>query len=275
VEVQRYLDNLIQKFKDPDKTAQVSAQEWAEARAQIAPALRRDSGNYELQARDYLAQGQIKFLEKDYFEALQRFREGVRLMPNSAVLRYALGTTFLVGNQPNEAIEQFRAAVAQESSFALAHKALGDAYTKLGDTKNANNEYLRARTLGFRSADISAALGRNLMREPTWQQAVTELNAAAESKPTVATYLDLATCYDALKRPFAQVDALLSAIKIDPNAAEPYYKLGEIYFANNEFLKAAEAFEKYLFKAPEDPKPRRDTARLRANEARRRAESGK
>lgn len=275
VEVLRALDALLQRYKDPARSNLITAQDWGEARSLLAPVLRRDAGNSELTARDFLAEGQLLFLEKNYFEARQKFREGVRVMPNSAVLQYALGNTFLISNEPGVAIEHFRAAVSQEQSFALAHKALADAYSKMGDIKNAQAEYLRARSLGFIAPEISASLGRNLMREPTWLQAIAELSAAAERAPTGEIYLNLATCFEALKRPLSSLEAYQSAIKIEPNNAEIYYRLGELLFTLNEFNRAADSFEKYLIKAPDDPKTRRDAARQKANEARRRVETGK
>ena len=275
VEVLRNLDNLILRFKDPNRSETITAQDWNEARNQISIALRRDSGNIELQARDYLAHGQMFFLEKDYFEARKKFREGVRVLPSSSVLQYALGNTFLVSNEPNEAAECFRLAVTQEQTFALAHKALGDAYSKLGDSRNANAEYQRARQLGIVTPEIRVSLGRNLMREPTWGQAIIEFTAAAESAPSAEIYLYLATCYEAQKRPLSALESLLEAVRLDPKAADAYLRLGELYFAQNEFTRAYDSFEKYLIKAPEDPKAKRDAARQRANEARKRAESGK
>lgn len=275
VEVLRNVDNLLQRFKDPARTNQVTAQDWADVRNQIAAVIRRDPNNIELLARDYLAQGQLLFLDKKYFEAREKFREGVKAMPNFSVLQYMLGNTFLVSDEPNEALGYFRAAVTQEQSFALAHKALADAFSRLGDSKNANSEYLRARSLGFISPEISAALGRNLMREPTWLQAISELKAAADSQPTAEIYLDLATCYDALKRPLSTVEAYQEAIRANAENAEAHFRLAETYFSLNEFKRAADEYERYLILAPKDPKPKRDLARQRANEARRRAETGK
>ena len=274
VDLLRGLDGLLQRFKDPERADKVTAQEWIDARALIVPARQRDPSNIELQARDFLAQGQIYFLQKKYFEARQNFRDGLKAMPNSAVLNYALGNTFLISNEPTQAIGYYRAALAQEQNFALAQKALGDAYSKSGATKEATAAYQRARSNGYASPELSASLGRNMMREQNWQGAVNELKAATKA-PTVEIYLNLGACYEALKRIFPARDAYVDAAKLDANAAEPFYKLGELYFANNEVGAAADAYEQYLIKAPEDSASKRAGARRQADEARRRSEATK
>ncbi|NOZ83902.1 MAG: tetratricopeptide repeat protein [Epsilonproteobacteria bacterium] len=77
----------------------------------------------------------------NYNEALQAFREAVKINPDHAKAFYGIGNIHMKLARHSEAIEAFKQAISLDSNFKDAHFNLGLSYLALGQKSKALEEY--------------------------------------------------------------------------------------------------------------------------------------
>jgi tetratricopeptide (TPR) repeat protein len=101
-----------------------------------------------------------------------------------------------------------------------AHKNLGNAYGKIGDSEKAEREFLFAIQHGV--------TGKTLAR----------------------SHIGLGVTYAKRKEYESAVEHYLRAIELDPSAMEPYLNLGMLYFQQGQHEKALPYYEKVIALVP-------------------------
>src|SRR5258708_25948233 len=88
--------------------------------------------------------------------------------------------------------------------------------------------------------DSHYQLGIELVRQSRQQEAVVEFKKALQTDNDLApeTYFALGSVYENLDRIQDAIEAYSDAVKVDPNFAEAYAKLGLLYDRSAQFLKA-------------------------------------
>ena len=77
----------------------------------------------------------------NYRDAIEAFKQAIRIDPDYANARYNLGVSYSGLDLYRDAIEAFKQAIRIDPDFADAHHGLGQAYLIIGDKNSALNEY--------------------------------------------------------------------------------------------------------------------------------------
>jgi tetratricopeptide (TPR) repeat protein len=121
----------------------------------------------------------------------------VRKAPDAAVPRTFLADDLFQKNRMDEAIQQYRAALALEPDSATAHNNLGLAYSKQARTDEAIGEYEAALRIEPESAETRNGLGIAYKNKGWVDKAIEQYLIAIRYKPDHAElYYNLATAYE-------------------------------------------------------------------------------
>ena len=92
-------------------------------------------------------------------ESLEEIQHALKLDPLSLPINTNLGWVLLLSRRNDEAVEQYLKTIDLDSSFALAHKRLGQAYEQMDRFDDAISEYQIALKLTGEDAEMLAARG--------------------------------------------------------------------------------------------------------------------
>ena len=141
------------------------------------------------EAGEKFNQGKALFEQGQYREALELLLDSTRLEPGNYLACYMLGLTYKALRQPDDSIEQLRAAVNFNPNYYQAFFVLGRI---LDEDKNDQAGAIEAYKS---SAEVSESIGRpysrawfNLGRiyfnQRTWPEAMEAYNKVAQIEPT-------------------------------------------------------------------------------------------
>ena len=91
----------------------------------------------KLDANTYCDQGESFLNNECYDEALAEFRKAIALDPRYERAHYGIGLAYLHKEQYTDAINAFQQAIRQNSNYKEAYHGLGLAYFRSGDSSNA------------------------------------------------------------------------------------------------------------------------------------------
>src|SRR5262249_49086822 len=126
-------DSIMKRFLDSQQTDAVTTDEWREVQQQSEKALSTDPNNAQLKARMLFAHGQRDYLRGEYTLALVAFNESAQTASDFGLAYYGAGNCYMATNVVLEAEKSYLRSTQVTPMFAPAHKALGDALTKLGN----------------------------------------------------------------------------------------------------------------------------------------------
>jgi tetratricopeptide (TPR) repeat protein len=104
-----------------------------------------DAGAYNNRGKFYYSRG-------GYTQALRNFNRAVSLEPDFALAYMNRGNVFFVRGDYRRALEDYTLALGRDRRLGGAYYNRGLAYLKLGDRPRAEQEFQRARVLGFPAA---------------------------------------------------------------------------------------------------------------------------
>lgn len=129
-------------------------------------------------------------------EALDAFRQAIRIEPHSALAHYNEGIAFGELGRPQDALESFKQALGIKSDYADAYSNLGKAYADLGCYTNALEAFKQVIRL----------------------------------KPDDAiSYCNVGIIYHCLGRTAEEIDSYKQSIRIKPDYVDAHYDLGMAY----------------------------------------------
>jgi predicted Zn-dependent protease len=88
---------------------------------------------------------------------IEQFERMLASGQDNALLRFGLGNAYLKIGDPTRAVEHLRAALAQDSRYSAAWKALGKALTETGQIDEAITAYEEGIRVAKDKGDIQAA----------------------------------------------------------------------------------------------------------------------
>ncbi len=148
-----------------------------------------------------------------YDEAAKIVSQGIAQVADPYALRIRLGAIEMMRGSHEQAIPEYRQAIAMHPEIALGYVALAQTYMKDGDEQTAMKVLTEGRTrvapdfaLEYAFGLVSSDLGRQ-------DQAI---------------------------------EAFTRSEQLNPDVVEPHYKLGMIYFQNGQLKKAQGEFESVL-----------------------------
>lgn len=182
---------------------------------------------------------------------------------------YALGRSLYPGGDPLKSIPFVEQAVAFDSTFIDAFRALAVLYSNTGDSRRALLNAQRAKELSrekdamefFKSVIIEYKVRRN------WDQATEYMRHYLELKPDdIQMHLQLGYVLSRYKKAFDQaIFQFKKVIALDPEnlsgqLGPAYNYLGHAYLYLGQFEKAMDALKQYQLLAPNKPDPLHSTA---------------
>lgn len=144
------------------------------------------------QARIYLDKGKEHYRNDEDTQALEAFREAIKLDPELAEAHFRLGLSYDALGQQQEAEEAYKKAVETYKRFfdadenkedAEAHYNLGQTYAGLHLYSEAVREYRQATRLRPDDASMYYDLGLALMRLAQYDEAVAAFSKSLELDP--------------------------------------------------------------------------------------------
>lgn len=166
--------------------------------------------------------------------------ETPRILPET---HFRAGQLFEAQGQYDQAIIQFRKAIATSHDFVAAHHQLGLALSRVGRHHEAVQSLARAVELRPDNAALRNSLGFEYMLLARWDSAETELRAAATIEPTLTrAQVNLGIVLARMNR----FDEALDAFQQVLPDSDAYYNLGLILRGQGRHDQAADAFTHVL-----------------------------
>jgi len=155
-----------------------------------------------------------------------------------------------------KSLECFRDAIDIDSSYALAHAGLADAYTLLGDVgltailpkeafSKARKSAIKALEIDQTLAEARASLGHIHMHCYEWAEARGELERAIELNPNYAHARQLHAFYLAFNGRIEEAGAEMDrALRLDPLSLPINTDVGVIHYFAREYDQAIDQYRK-------------------------------
>ena len=179
-----------------------------------------------------------------YADELTLWQDVLGHDPRDATAQYNVGTILLEQNEPQQAAEYFRRAIALRDNYPQAHHNLGAALEALGRHDEATRQFERAVELEPRYAMGHVKLGITAMNAGRIVEAKQEFKQALQWQPNDA---DAHRALARLLLNEGELDDAIrharAAIAADPNDAESENTLGAALAQQGHFEDAVPHFE--------------------------------
>lgn len=201
--------------------------------------------------------GEVLFKAGKYKEAEKEYREAIRRNPRYLEAHIGLAKLLHHLKRCREALFEYRKILMINPHCAQAHIEFGIFLYELGYFEKAENEFKRAIEIKPHDERAHYWLGhtftftkrvsfheRSELAAEVWKKAI-ELN------PTfVDPYISIACHYDFMRESERAIEFLEEALRIEPNNAEAYYQLGDIYLRKGMYYEAEKNFRMVLMIDP-------------------------
>lgn len=159
------------------------------------------------------------------------------------------------GNRP-AVMEHLRRSIELDPANARAHMLLG--FLRMRDGEQAGAEGSLRVAVAVLEADPAQAsmlaesrnmLGLALIHQRRYDEAIVELRAAAREVTNRAAHLawgNLGWAHTEKGEHLQAIEALGQAVRIEPRYCEGHYRMGQAYFAQEDFARAEEALTRAL-----------------------------
>lgn len=175
----------------------------------------------EMTAADYERLGDVHSQQGKFDLAFLQYTKALQKKPDSPEVLYKRGVIFLRRGMNDTAIKDFQTILSKDSSHALAHQGMGQAYFKMRNYPEAEKQF----------------------------------QLAIKSNPKLwVSYNFLGVLYDYQQRPADAIAQYKSAIAVRPGDAALYNNLGVSYSLMGDYEKAVQAFGEGLSVNPRDAK---------------------
>jgi tetratricopeptide (TPR) repeat protein len=179
-----------------------------------------------------LSQADLSMLDKK--DAAKIFAKMLAEFGDSAQIHMEFGLAYGNADFPEEAIPEFRKALARNDKLLDAHYSLGASYLRRsGDSAFPQAEAEFRKELSIHPNDFLSyyELGYIAMKEQRTTEAVRDLTRAAALNPhSDDTFLLLGDLYSQLGRPTEQEDALRKAIQACTDPSRNHYQIREAHY---------------------------------------------
>jgi tetratricopeptide (TPR) repeat protein len=178
---------------------------------------------------------------KQYPCAIEAFRAGLVLQPDSAELSYLLGLTFYTTGDAKSAIVPLQQAVQSMPKVIQPHLILGAAFEELHRGDNAKAEYETALGIDPRSATALEGLSKLFLAEGRYTAVTSLLRGAPLDE---ALTLNLAHAYGQLRMLDQAEGILVPALRANPSSLPVTNALVTVYINQTRYLEALQLAEK-------------------------------
>ncbi|MFZ3137817.1 MAG: tetratricopeptide repeat protein [Thermodesulfovibrionales bacterium] len=188
-----------------------------------------------------------------YKEAIEAFKQVIRINPDYAEAHYNLGVTYGKSGMDKEAIEAYKQAIRIDPDFANAHVNLGNAYVKIGMPKEATEAFKQAIRINPDDAKLYYLLGLNYYISGRYKEAIEAFKQSIRINPDYAeAHYNLGLNYGKSGMHREAIEAFKQSIRINPDFAKAHYNLGLNYHKLEMYKEAIEAYKQSIRINPDD-----------------------
>lgn len=174
------------------------------------------------------------------------------LRPQSPDVLYNLGVAYYNLKRLDEATRALAEAADLDGRPAETHFSLGLIASERGDHENAIMEFKHAVARAPGRADYYSMVGQEYSKVGHWEGAAGANRRATELDPTQAIYfLRLGDALFRANHSEAATQAFERAAEIDPRLPEIHFLIGYVYKTQGQFEKARQHFERQLALTPD------------------------
>jgi Flp pilus assembly protein TadD len=198
-------------------------------------------------------------------EAIQSFRDALRLDPDFPVAHDELGRALERSGRAAEAVEHYKRAVFLQPDYVAAQVDLGNALLGMGNLQDAIAHYEQALRIKPDDAEAHNNLGTTLGRTGRIPEGIEHLEQALQIKPDYAeAHYNLGVALIRLGRRQEAMRHWEQALQINPDYAEAHYNLGIALELAGRIPEAIEHLQQALRIKPDFAQARNALARLQA-----------
>jgi tetratricopeptide (TPR) repeat protein len=197
-------------------------------------------------------------------EAIEQFREALRLVPGFDDPHYNLGNALATQGRLTEAIEHYQAALQVQPRSAAIRFALGEAFRRSGRTAEAEAQYLQALSGDSETAEVWYRLGNALLNGGRWPESAQAFARAVKLKPDFPDALiNYAGVLAQLGRNDEAAAEFRAALAFEPNAADVHNDFGGVLAQSGHLPEARAEFETALRLKPDYSEARNNLERVK------------
>lgn len=189
--------------------------------------------------QDYLLEnifGVILSEEKNYTDAIFRFKKSIEINKNFADGYYNLASLLLKTNLNDEAIENFKKVINLKPEYFEAHYNLANIYSRNANFPEAEKHYKICLNIRPDSLEVLNNIGINLKKEGKFFESIEIFNKLLNlDKFYYLAYINLGMVYSDIGNFEEAIKYINKAIKIKPDYFEGYEKLGLVYFSFKKY----------------------------------------
>jgi len=218
-------------------------------------------------AEAYLGLALIYSITGRYQDSISAYQAAIQLKPEDALSYTGLCYAYEQLGRYQDSINASKEAVSLKPDFAEAHFYLGKAYTKLGQYQQAIEPLKNAIRFKPDLVEAYIKLGMSYAKLGLHQESVKTFKQAAALKPNDPDiHLNLGIEYLKLFNKVSAIQEYEKLKKLDTGKAgkllsyisiakdEKYYiEKGKVYFKNNRYQEAIDAFKTAIAINPNDP----------------------
>lgn len=188
-------------------------------------------------------------LDREYEKAIQSFDAALKLNPDDLEVRHVFGTLLLDQGLFHKAEAHFSDTLEIAPDEPRAHFGLGEVFLAMGATQKALDEYHAAVQLDRNYVDPRLRIAS--LYEGRDHEAAAELKTAIQINPQRAdSYVLLGQIYLRNKQYQQAAEQFEKALSIDPNNSDAHYRLGQAYVSLETPEKAIKEYKAALQRAP-------------------------
>jgi predicted Zn finger-like uncharacterized protein len=220
----------------------------------LGAVLKTEPGNPE--ANFWMARVHAK--RNDYSLAQDSIRAAIDRAPTRAPFHYELGLILKGAGKAPEALEAWKQAVKLDPGYADAWEAMGQVYLDAGRYKDATAAFEAALKADPARAGVHALIGDAQSQAGRWNQAIASYGAALKADPNLpGVYYRLGRAHSEMGQYDKAIGFYQRGLASKPDDAQGWYHLGYALKERGKKREAVDAFKNYLAKAP-DAKDKKD-----------------
>ena len=191
----------------------------------------------------------------EFEQAISEYRKAIALNPNSPIIYNRLGVAYSELKQYDAALDAYQKALALSPMTAEPYYNMGLVYLKQGDLPRALKAFKRATTINAEWEDAYTGLGEVYLKQGDLGQAAHAYRQATRLNPNgnPNAILGLGKTYVKQGRLDDAITAVEKAIEIQVDNTEAHYQLAQIYVKRGDRKKAASAMAFFKVLRQTDP----------------------
>jgi tetratricopeptide (TPR) repeat protein len=190
--------------------------------------------------------------QKMVFEAsLDEYQKSMEYSADFAFGRYNLANLYAALQQPQKAVESYRAAIKIDNLFYPAKVNLAMLYNQMGQNNEALTLLRDVATTHPELHEVQYSLGLLLAEEKKYAEAANYLNQAAKGMPDRARiHYNLGLLLQQLKQDSDAEASLLKAKELAPDNLDYLYALADFYLKRKKLQKARSIAQEMITRHP-------------------------